>query len=38
MGQLLLIVAVSIVVKRELANETIDYNTEIKVSQFEPED
>ena len=32
-----LIIAVSIVVKRKLLNETVNYDTEIKTYQFEPE-
>ena len=32
-----LITAVSIVVKRKLLNETVNYDTEIKTYQFEPE-
>ena len=36
-GCLFLIIAVSIVVKGELVNETVNYETEIKVYQFEPE-
>ena len=36
-GRLLLIIVVSIVVQGELANKTINYYTEIKSQQFEPE-
>ena len=36
-GRLFLIIAVSLVVKGELANETVNYDTEIESYQFEPE-
>ena len=37
-GRLLLIIAVSMVMKRELANETVNYDTKLKhMYQFEPE-
>ena len=36
-GQVLLIIAVSIVGKEELRNETVDYDTEINACKFEPE-
>ena len=37
-GRLLLIVAVSMVMKEELANETVNYDTKLKhMYQFEPE-
>ena len=36
-GRLLLIIAVSVVVKGKLANESVHYDTEIKAYQFEPE-
>ena len=37
-GRLLLILAVSIVMKRELGNETVNYDTKLKhMYQFEPE-
>ena len=35
--RLLLITAVSIVVKGELVKKTVNYNTEIKAYEFEPE-
>ena len=36
-GRVLLILTVSIVVKGELANETVNYDTEFKAYQCEPE-
>ena len=36
-GRLLLIIAVSIVVKGELANETVNYDSKRHMYQFEPE-
>ena len=37
-GRLLLIIAVSMVMKGELANETVNYDTKLKhMYQFEPE-
>ena len=36
-GRLLLLIAVSVVVKGKLANESVHYDTEIKAYQFEPE-
>ena len=37
-GRLLLILAVSIVMKKELANEAVNYDTKLKpMHQFEPE-
>ena len=37
-GRLLLIIAVSMVMKGELANETVNYDTKLKhIYQFEPE-
>lgn len=35
--RLLVIIAISMVVEGELANKTINYHTEIKEFQFEPE-
>ena len=32
-----MIITASVVVKEELANETVNYDTEIKAYQFEPE-
>ena len=37
MGKLLLILAISIVVKGELESETVSYDTEMKAYKFEPE-
>ena len=37
MGKLLLILAISIVVKGELEIETVSYDTEMKAYKFEPE-
>ena len=37
MGRLLPIIAVSMIVKGKLANETVNYDTETKAYQFEPD-